>query len=238
MRRARFIAWLLLGVAAAVSTHAQGLLLPGPRERLVQDCDHCPVMVVLPDGLMISQTPVTRGDFRAYAEATGWKREGWGCDWSFAHIAQTDAHPVVCVSYQDAAGYADWLSDLTGHSYRLPTRAEVRYAALGGSHGNYWWGQSVGVGRANCDGCGGADAGTGTVPVGTYDKNRYNVADAVGNVWIWTNDCATPDCAERYLIGGGWSSSPAALRMDAEIWNRVDAPYNHYGMRVIREGEL
>lgn len=237
MSLVRIICSSLIMAALASQTYSQDLILPSPEERLLQDCPDCPLMVVLPDGLMISQTPVTRGQFRAYAEATDWRRKGWGCNWSFAHIEQTDDHPVVCVSYDDAEGYASWLSARTGETYRLPTREEMRYAALGGEAGNYWWGQSIGTGRANCSGCTPGSSPTGTVPVGTYDKNEFHVADAVGNVWIWTSDCALSDCSERYLIGGGWASSPADLRMDTDVWNRSDTPFNQYGIRVIRDGE-
>jgi hypothetical protein len=33
-------------------------------------------------------------------------------------------HPVVCITWQDARGYAEWLASRTGHPYRLLREAE------------------------------------------------------------------------------------------------------------------
>ena len=101
-----------------------------------QDCPECPVMVVLPDGSAIGKYPVTRGEFAAFATATGF--EGKGCnqragntwtkvadsDWATPGYPQTDRDPVVCVSWLEANTYAEWLSEKTGKLYRLPTFEE------------------------------------------------------------------------------------------------------------------
>ena len=41
--------------------------------------------------------------------------------WSNPGFSQDEDHPVVCVSWLEAVAYADWLSETTGNSYRLPT---------------------------------------------------------------------------------------------------------------------
>ena len=190
--------------AIASAALAQGLLLPAPDERLIRDCDVCPTLVTLPSGLLMSQAPVTRGEFAAFVADTGFQQGSWGCKWNRARIPQEDTHPVVCVSFNDAMRYVDWMNQRTGKEYRLPTLAEMRFAALGGQTGNYWWGQSVGRNRANCVGCGSDFDGIGTSPVGTFEKSPFHIQDAVGNVWVWTSDCVQEDCASRYLVGGGW----------------------------------
>ena len=216
---------------------AQQLLLPGPEERVVEDCEKCPKLVTLPDGLLISQAPVTRGEFAVFVNETGFTQEEWGCKWNYPHFTQEDDHPVVCISYNDAEKYVRWLNDKSGKTYRLPTVEEVRYAAMAGQSGNYWWGQAVGKNRANCTGCGSPFDGKGTSPVGTFGKNPFHLTDAVGNVWIWTTDCQQGDCAQRNLVGGGWANPPADLRVSKTIWNGVEIPFNTYGIRVVRNGD-
>lgn len=231
----RFVPFLLALMLWACPAWAQGLLLPGPAERVVWDCEICPSMVTLPSGLLMSQAPVTRAEFAAFAAETGFTQPEWGCKWQWPHFTQEDDHPVVCISFKNAESYVAWLSSKTGRKYRLPTVDELRYALMGGQSGNYWWGQSVGKNRANCTGCGSPYDGRGTSPVGAFPKNPFHLTDAVGNVWIWTSDCAQGDCSQRLLVGGGWANPPADLRVSKTIWNGVDIPFNTYGIRVVRD---
>jgi formylglycine-generating enzyme required for sulfatase activity len=51
-----------------------------------------------------------------------------------------DDDPVVCVGWNDAQAYVQWLSRQTDQSYRLPSEAEWTYAARAGSQGARHWG--------------------------------------------------------------------------------------------------
>ncbi len=109
--------------------------------------------VTISRGFFMGQHEVTRAQFRAFAEATGYRttaeRTG-GChvfdekrsrqagrsafrkeptaSWRTAHGGPQ--HPVVCISWMDAQAFIAWLNSLEeGTPYRLPTEAEWEYAA-------------------------------------------------------------------------------------------------------------
>lgn len=230
--------WALALVLVLLPTFAGAqLLLPKPELRTIKDCEFCPELVILPNGLLISHAPVLRSEFKTFVDATGYENNGWGCKWFVPGFEQTDQHPVVCITYRMATRYADWLSEQTGERYRLPTADEMTYAVMGFETGNYWWGSSIGRNRANCTGCGSPYDGVGTSPIDAFPPNSFNLLDALGNVWIWTSDCLEESCKERVLLSGGWSSPPSDLRIAKRISNAEDVPFNTYGLRVVREQE-
>jgi hypothetical protein len=87
---------------------------------------------------------VSRADYARFARATG--RDAALCrertsllrilaprSWEQPGFEQSAQHPVVCVSWSDADAYARWLSQRSGHHYRLPTLSEAR--VLPGTNG-------------------------------------------------------------------------------------------------------
>ena len=204
---------------------------------------------------------VTRGEFGRFVSAPGrsmgnfcWTwlsaREFSGV-WSWRHpgFPQTDSHPVVCVNWEDARAYVQWLSRETGESYRLLSESEWEYVARAGTVTRYWWGDDIGRNRANCDGCGSRRDDDRTTPVGSFAANRFGLFDVHGNVWEWVQDCwndsyagAPGDerawergkCSRRVLRGGSWFDPPWYLRSAYRL--RVDpgVRYGSAGFRVAR----
>ena len=158
--------------------------------------------------------------------------------------------PVVNVSWEDAMAYIRWLSDKTGQTYRLPTDGEWEYAARAGSKEHYWWGNDLGMARANCEGCGSLWDGDKTAPVGRFPANAFGLHDTAGNVFEWVADCYhntfehapldgavldKPGCGKRVIRGGAWSFPPKEIR-SANRWR--DFPTRRSddtGFRVARE---
>jgi sulfatase modifying factor 1 len=185
---------------------------------------------------------VTRGQYRAFAEATG--RGSDGCfiwagtdfekdearDWRNPGYAQDDTHPVACVSWDDASAYARWLSQKTGRAYRLLTEAEWEYVARAGTTTTRYWGDA---GDMSCGYANSADLTTRaqvrgasswdtvdcsdryayTAPVGSYRANAFGLHDMLGNVWEWTQDCWNENYSGAPTDGSAWTSGNCFLRV-------------------------
>lgn len=101
-------------------------------------------------------------------------------------------HPVVHVSWNDAAAYAAWAQK------KLPTEAQWEYAARGGLEKKlYPWGNELTPGgQHRCNIWQGEfpvqdtaeDGYAGTCPVNAFPPNNYGIYSITGNVWEWCAD--------------------------------------------------
>ena len=220
----------------------------------------------------LAQTPVTVSQFAAFVDATGhdpaddcasFTADGLvprdGASWQSPPFPQSGAHPVTCVSWEDASAYADWLARLTGQPYRLPSEAEWEYAARAGAETPHPAGKEIDPDSANfgLGPAGGRVAGPDrweyTSPVGSFPANAFGLKDMQGNVLEWVADCyATSyagapddgrarteefggDCRYAMLRGGSWSSAAFVLRLSNRDANARDARLDQYGFRVARD---
>ncbi|MCF7817857.1 MAG: formylglycine-generating enzyme family protein, partial [Kiritimatiellales bacterium] len=125
-----------------------------------------------------------------------------GADWAHPFGPESDFqglenHPVTHVSYRDALTYCEWAGK------RLPTEAEVEYAARGGLvQKRYVWGDELLPGGKHM--CNifqgkfpnynsGEDGFIGTAPVDAFEPNGYGLYNMAGNVWEWVFDWWSPD---------------------------------------------
>ena len=113
----------------------------------------------------------------------------WG---EYEELRPTDAHPVFCVSLRDAMAYAEWLSQQTGQTYRLPSAAEWQYAARAGSteavSAEYSDAEDrCGLGNMAWNTC--TDGVKRIAPVGRFSPNGIGLHDMFGNVSEWVLAC-------------------------------------------------
>lgn len=194
-----------------------------------------PMHSVSVDAFQMSKYTVTVAEFRKFAKDTGFTRDS-NCNdfidkdglrgpthqgsgrWDNHRSTYSDYQPVVCISREDASAYAKWLSDKTGHNYRLPTEVEWEYAAKANTTTRFYWGNdptlaqackygnfadysgeytnnvlyglsNIGfVGMVNCD-----DGEAYNAIVGLYRPNPFGLYDILGNVAEFVNACYNPN---------------------------------------------
>lgn len=139
-----------------------------------------PVRTVWLSAFSIGKHEVTNAEWKRFADATG--RE-YPVNPIFAqdynYFLERPDHPAVEMSWTDAAAYCQWLSDRTGKDFHLPTEAQWEKAARGGLEGaEFFWGDDRREGMARH----GLSWSEGTVAVGSYPPNGYDLHDVAGNV--------------------------------------------------------
>jgi len=105
--------------------------------------DERPVHEVCVDDFNIGKYEVTNGQYKRFKpDHDSSSYEG--------RTLNSDAQPVVEVSWDDAVAYAKWLSAQTGKLYRLPTEAEWEFASRsGGKRGKHSDGGATRGGKSN-----------------------------------------------------------------------------------------
>ena len=165
----------------------------------------------------LSTTEVTVDQFKAFVAETGYQTtaERSGCNvytdtwlepkdanWKNPYYQQTGSSPVVCISWNDADKYIQWLSDKTKKPYRLASESEWEYAALAGNDGKYSWGDFVDCGRA-AYGLKDCNISKPT-PVKSYPANAFGLYDMHGNVSEWLADCWHGSYVGAPINGDAW----------------------------------
>jgi formylglycine-generating enzyme required for sulfatase activity len=199
---------------------------------------------------------VTVGQFRKFAVDSGHDAGTNIVDkdksWRNAFPDQTDQHPVVNVSWDDAVAFCQWLSRKEGKTYRLPTEAEWEYACRAGSTTRYCFGNDEEEKELGNYAWYTKTSDSATHPVGEKRANAFGLYDMYGNVWQWCADWYDKDYygaspaddppgpstgSSRVDRGGSWSDSAWFCRSaDRNFIEPGDRDIS-LGFRVARSAE-
>lgn len=238
-----------------------------------------PVHEVCVDDFYIGKYEVTVGEFRMFTEETGYSTEAEkqdGCHswigdgtekkikehyWGNTGFPQTDRDPVVCISWNDAYNYIQWLNNKESGNYRLLTEAEWEYAARsGGKDYQYSWGNGEPSGNVADESAlkelsglriwkDYRDGYAYTSPVGSFRPNDLGIYDMSGNVYEWVRDWHVKDYYKKsprhnpgggtkginkILRGGAWDLQPDTARTTSRYWNMAGARAVCMGFRLAR----
>lgn len=184
-----------------------------------------PIRSISIESFAVGRFEVTVGEFRKFTAATEYLTEaernptvgclglkadgGWTetpqTSWRNPGFDQDDRHPAVCISWEDAKVYLTWLSEVSGHDYRLPRESEQEYILRASEPGPIPWADDASCAFANIadqslvaqvsdwrgEGQPAActDGHPFTAPVGSLAPDRFGLFDTVGNVAELGEDC-------------------------------------------------
>jgi len=260
---------MLLSEANAKSATSQYI------ERVPSEAPEHRVRITKP--FWLGRHEVTRGQFRRFADERDYETEaekdgtgGWGTVddqwvqdprlvWNADVIPvlsrigpdaeQTEEHPVVNVTWNDAAAFCKWLSEKEGVTCHLPFEAQWEYACRAGTTTTWHCGDSETELEEHA--WFSANAGGKTHPAGQLLPNAWGLHDMHGNVWEWCHDWLAeayygaspledpqgpPKGLFRVYRGGSWRLSGAFnCRAAFRYWSSPNYRDINRGFRVAKE---
>ncbi|MCX7544517.1 bifunctional serine/threonine-protein kinase/formylglycine-generating enzyme family protein [Marinicella gelatinilytica] len=210
-------------------------------------------------GFYATQTEITMAQYQQFREATNRPLER--CQSALKSnlifskrsldnvgFSLSEDVPVVCVTWQDAMDYADWLSQQTGHSYELPTWSEWQLMASQtdqpktcGQHnlaGREFPDKKEGINYYDCD-----DGFPHLAPVHSFASDGLGLNGVYGNAAEWLAGCEEPGkvksffspdkpCDVNPAAGLSWLSDQSDGGRKVPI--KYGDAYTHIGFRLIR----
>lgn len=244
------------------------LIIAGPGEVMLGGARRgAEVRVAVSTLFAVGRQEVSVAEFRRFVEAARHTVTREGCrnregffssskdrTWRAPGFKQGDDHPVVCVGYDDAVAYANWLSQTSGKRYRLLTEAEWQYlarkvqvkACASGNRADQAYKQKEGGSDAlKC-----SDGMAYTAPVRRFEAASTGIYDLEGNVREWVADCGNDShngrsadqkartsgsCDERMVMGTAWHSDSDEAAVIMRRAESRDWLSNTTGFRIARE---
>ncbi len=192
------------------------------------------------DAFSLAACQVTNREYAAFLAATNSAPPSTWNDPNLNHPEQ----PVVSVSWFEAVQYCEWLRNVTGRAFRLPTEAEWEFAARSGEAGRlYPWGDAPPQSLPDYA----SRWKTGPEPVGRYEPNAFGLHDISENVHEWCSDWFQADYyssspernppgpqtgTRRSSRGGSWRHHIKVSRCAARSSIPPAFQYADYGFRL------
>ncbi len=252
--------------SAAESERRKSAAAP-PAAGELKDCPACPALVVLPEGSFVmgnnasdpSEKPAHQvsikqrfaiGKYEVSVEQWNACADAGACPRVATHANAPKTAPARDLSWKDALLYVQWLSKISGKSYRLPSEAEWEYAARGGTSTRYWWGEQMRTGNANCKECGEPWRQDVPANIGSFAANPYGLHDMNGSLWEWVGDCwhgsykgaptdgqawEEQNCRARVIRGGSWREGADYMLSSTRFKYDAEVRVSQNGFRVARD---
>jgi len=202
-----------------------------------------PLHRVWVDAFCLAECQVTNREYARFLRATGIQPPPF---WDDPNFSQPD-QPVVAVSWFEAVQYCNWLSQMAGGQYRLPTEAEWERAARSGEEGKLFpWGDDPPQSLPNYD----ERWKNGPAVVAQYAPNSFGLYDICENTHEWCSDWYRadyyaispernprgPESGERRASrGGSWRHHVKVARCASRSSLPPPFKYADYGFRVACE---
>ncbi|MCK9408109.1 MAG: formylglycine-generating enzyme family protein [Bacteriovoracaceae bacterium] len=238
--------------------------------------DEMPISYVILSDFRMSKYEVTVAQFSQFVTETQYvteaEKDGWAVIWdgtmwskdygvTFRNpgFPQSENHPVICVSWNDAVAYCQWMSKQTKTTIRLPTEAEWEFAARErGMRPRYGWGngepsgnvadETAGLAMSNLKVWSGyRDGFAYTAPVGAFRANEIGLHDMSGNVLEWcadsyssytkeekTNPLVRKETEFKVLRGGSWFNGEATVRTTTRTRLHQSYRGTRVGFRIVQ----
>ncbi len=226
--------------------------LPIQRRRpgeIFSDCPECPPLQVVEEGRFYASlktpgqplfdvlAPFALGVFEVTLAEWDACVAGGGCNAFRPDPDRNDRErvPAYGLSWHDANAYMDWLSDRTGHRYRLPRDAEWEFVATARGRADAEISDQTIAEIARDE----RRIGTRLGDVSERAPNEAGIFGMNGGVREWMADCRSgtdrPDCP-AYSVRGPANAAREASRRDLpRVWVTPDTRATVIGFRVARD---
>ncbi|HVE42001.1 MAG TPA: SUMF1/EgtB/PvdO family nonheme iron enzyme [Planctomycetota bacterium] len=197
-----------------------------------------PLRQVQRPAFLIDLHPVTNESYAAYVDATGAAPPAhW---WGGRVPKGRERHPVVMMTWEEAAAYAKWAGK------RLPSAEEWEIAARGDDRREFPWGDAFQEreGEFNCNSLEywqvNKTRSPGPTPVGELATPSAGGVWMGGNVWEWTSTAVPGKVGARpvefrILKGGSFMTPARAVRCASVLPENPALSHPDVGFRCAKD---